>query len=116
MIKNPAQTRIDEYSKPPKCRGEVGGPNAEKNMAYWQDRATENSQIAPRAKGPVHGGPPGTRDQDLPSLPSTKVTVRDSSMRPKVSRNVDRLMKGDDEPNHKSSGGSNYMKGIRRTT
>jgi hypothetical protein len=45
-------------------------------------------------------------------LPSTKVTVRDTSMKPKIARNLDRLMKGKDDPN--MVGDSDYMRSVRR--
>jgi hypothetical protein len=107
--------RLKEYANP--MHGQrngrfFGSASDKENLAEWSERASANSQIAPRATGPVHGGPPGTAGQDAPKLPSTKQNVRDSSMKPKVSRNVDAAMKGKDDLNH--VGGSDYLKSIRR--
>lgn len=102
--------RLKEYANPQ--RGRHGAASDKSNFDFWINRATENSQIAPRAKGPVHGGPPGTYGEDAPALPSTKVTGRATAMRPKVSRSVDALMRGRDDLNH--VGGSDYMKSVRR--
>jgi hypothetical protein len=93
-------SRLKEYADP--MRGPHGAGSSEENIRYWQDRATANSQIAPRAKGGEM------------KLPNTKVTVRDTGMKPKVSRNVDRLMAGKDDPN--MVGDSSYMRGVRRIT
>jgi len=48
-------------------------------------------------------------------LPNTgkRVDVRDTTMSPKASRNVDARMAGKDDLNHEESG-SSYMRGIRR--
>ncbi len=88
----------NEYSDP--MRGPHGAGRDPKNIQYWQDRASVNSQIAPRAKGGEM------------RLPNTNVTVRDTAMRPKVSRNVDRQMRGQDDLNH--VGESGYLANIRR--
>jgi hypothetical protein len=95
------QKRLDDLEK---HRGFQLGPGRdEANIRFWQNLASENSQIAPRASdGPM-------------KLPSTKQTVRDTAMRPFESRKIDRLMKGE-EPSDKNDAGSSYMKGIRRTT
>jgi hypothetical protein len=90
--------RLKEYSRP--LDGPHGQSSHKGNIDYWSERASANSQIAPRAKdGPM-------------KLPSTKVNVRDSSMKPKVSRNVDRLMAGKDDLNH--AGDSSYLANVRR--
>jgi hypothetical protein len=90
--------RLREYAKP--MKGPHGAASSPENLAEWSERASANSKIAPRAK-----------DGEM-SLPSTKVKVRDSSMKPLVSRNVDRQMAGKDDLNH--VGGSDYMKSVRR--
>jgi hypothetical protein len=57
-----------EYSKP--LSGWQGAGRDQANIDRWSDRATENSQLAPRASdGPM-------------KLPSTKVTTRETSMKP----------------------------------
>jgi hypothetical protein len=92
-------SRLEEYADP--MRGPHGSASDAQNLKDWSDEATRNSKIAPRASdGPMN-------------LPSTKVNVRDSAMAPKVSRNVDRAMRGKNDLNHVSDG-SDYMKSIRR--
>ena len=91
-------SRLREYSNP--ANGQPGPGRDPKNIEYWSKRASANSQIALRASnGPM-------------KLPSTKVTVRDTSMKPKIARNLDRLMKGKDDPN--MVGDSDYMRSVRR--
>jgi hypothetical protein len=90
--------RCEEYAGKPK--GLQGAGRSEANLKGWSERATENSEIAPRASdGPM-------------KLPSTTVTVRDSSMKPKVARKVNTAMAGRDDLNHVGTGG--YLKNIRR--
>ena len=91
-------SRLREYSNP--ANGQPGPGRDPKKIEYWSKRASANSQIALRASnGPM-------------KLPSTKVTVRDTSMKPKIARNLDRLMKGKDDPN--MVGDSDYMRSVRR--
>jgi hypothetical protein len=95
-------TRIDrlkEYADP--TRGPQGAGRDEKNLAYWQDRASENSQIAPRArKGEMKLADTGK-----------KVVTRDTAMKPMEQRKIDRRMAGRDDPNNV---GSNYLPNVRR--
>ena len=93
--------RLKEYSDP--MRGPHGSASDAQNLKDWEDRATANSKIAPRASnGPM-------------KLPSTgrKMETRDTSMSPKASRKVDAQMRGKDDLNHVADG-SDYMKSIRR--
>jgi hypothetical protein len=110
---HPFEQRVKRYADP-MTSGDAphGSASSKDNLAEWSARATANSPIPPRATGPVHGGPPGTHGEDAPSLPSTKVTVRATSMAPKVSRKVDKLMEARGDLNH--AGDSDYLRGIRR--
>ena len=93
------QDRLKEYSDP--MRGPHGAGRDEKNLRYWQDRATANSEIGPRASaGPM-------------KLPSTGVNARDTEMKPYRSRSVDNAMK-EAKADLNDEGGSAYMRGIRR--
>jgi hypothetical protein len=109
--------RLKEYANP--MHGQrngrfFGSASDKENLAEWSARASANSDGADhRAKGPVHGGPPGTHGEDQPSLPSTKVTTRDTAMRPFESRKIDKLMKGEDAGD-KNNVGSSFMKSVRR--
>jgi hypothetical protein len=105
-------SRLDRLKKLQDPQSDPQGSASWKpNLDFWSERASENSKLAPRAKGPVHGGPPGTHGEDPPSLPSTKVTTRDTAMKPKVSRKVDAAMAGKDDLNHV---GGSYMPTVRR--
>jgi hypothetical protein len=91
------QDRLDkEYSKP--LSGWQGNARDQKNIDRWSERATANSQCAPRASdGPM-------------KLPSTKVNQRDSDMRPyrprtNVATNADELNIEGDSP---------FMRDVRR--
>jgi hypothetical protein len=90
--------RLKEYSNP--RHGPQGAGRDHKNLDYWSGRAEANSEIAPRASdGPMH-------------LPSTKMSLRDTEMGPKVSRKVDARARAMADTN--VSGGSAYLRGIRR--
>jgi hypothetical protein len=93
-------SRLKEYAKP--TSGPQGATHGDiKRIEPWSDRATANSQLAPRASdGPI-------------KLPDTgKVTTRDTASKPFASRNVDQAMAGKGDLNH--VGGSDYMKSVRR--
>ena len=80
-------------------RGPKGEASAERNLDYWSNRASKNSEIAPRAsEGPMR-------------LPSTKVSNRNTEMRPYVSRDARSIAKAD--KNHDPNG-SPFMKNVRR--
>jgi hypothetical protein len=107
-------SRLDRLKKLQDPQSDPQGAASDKgNIDFWINRASENSKDrTTRAKGRVLGGPQGSHGKDAPKLPSTTVTVRDSSMKPKVSRKVDAAMAGKDDLNH--VGGSDYMKSVRR--
>jgi hypothetical protein len=89
-------SRLKEYANP--MHGPHGSASDKGNIAEWIERATENSKIAPRAKGGEM------------KLPSTKVAMRDTSMKPKIAHKVDRLMV-DKDLNHV---GGTFMPKVRR--
>jgi hypothetical protein len=92
--------RLKEYSNP--LHGPQGAGRDQANVDYWSARAKENSKVAPRASnGPM-------------KLPSTKVNVRDTSMRPREARNADKRMVAKDDLN--VEGSSPYLRGVRRQT
>lgn len=92
--------RLKEYQNP--RHGPQGAGRDQANLDYWADCAKKNSQLAPRASdGPM-------------KLPSTKVNTRDTAMGPKVSRNVDALMRGRGDLNHVTDGDSKYLATVRR--
>jgi hypothetical protein len=109
------ESRLKEYARPLRPENWQGAGRDQANIDRWSERATKESQIAARALGPVHGGPLGTKDQDLPSLPSTgkRQESRPTAMGPREPRNINKRMRGEDDLNH--VGESNYMAGIRRT-
>jgi hypothetical protein len=82
-------------------KGPGGFSSSKKDLAYWEDRAEQNSLTATRAKGgkvPVHdtGG---------------KVSNRSTSSPPKGFKG-DPYAKAHGNTNH--AGDSSYMRGIRR--
>jgi hypothetical protein len=105
--------RLREYAGKPK--GLQGAGRDEKNLAGWAARASENSEIAPRAKGPVHGAALGTHGEDAPSLPDTGKTMalRPTEAKPREQRKIDAAMSGRNDHNNVSSKGD-YMPGVRR--
>jgi hypothetical protein len=93
------EKRVKGYADP--TRGPHGAGRDQENLRYWQDRATENSEIGPRASdGEMH-------------LPSTKMGTRDTGMQPYRSRSVDNVMK-EAKADLDVTGDSPYMRGIRR--
>jgi hypothetical protein len=95
-------SRLREYSNP--ANGQPGPGRDPKNIEYWSARASENSQIAPRASdGPM-------------KLPSTgkSMAARPTDMRPKIAHKIDRLMAGTDPDDKNMVGDSSYMRGVRR--
>jgi hypothetical protein len=95
------QKRLNQISNPQ--RGPHGAGRDMANVDFWSARASENSRIAPRASD----GPP--------KLPSTKVNVRDTSMRPYASRKSGDVIE-QAKASLNNSGDSPYLRGIRRTT
>ena len=105
--------RLKGYSKPLRSENWQGASRDEGYIDRWSGRASEESEIAPRAAGnPSTNGQVG-RDLDPPRVPSTGALAnRDTSMRPREARKVDRLMAGDDDLNHVGSG--SYLPEVRR--
>jgi hypothetical protein len=108
------QSRLDELKDPQ--HGPQGSASWKPNLDYFSERASANSKLAPRASGPVLGGPQGTHGKDAPKLPSTggKVALRDTAAKPKVAHRLDRLFAGTD-PADKNNVGSSFMKSVRRS-
>jgi hypothetical protein len=101
----------DEYSKPTK--GWQGQSREQGYIDRWSNRATAESQIAPRAAGTRSTNGEIAPDRDPPRVPSTGALAnRDTSMRPREARKVDRLMSGKDDLNHVGSG--SYLPEVRR--
>ncbi|EHR03223.1 hypothetical protein [Bradyrhizobium sp. WSM471] len=93
------QSRVESYQR---MDGPKGAGRDEKNLDYWVDRATENSKIASRGSdGPM-------------KLPSTKATVRETTMRPMEARKIDKLMKGEEPGDLNHTGSGPFMRSIRR--
>jgi hypothetical protein len=92
--------RLKEYSNP--LHGPQGAGRDEKNIRFWQARAEENSQLAPRAT-----------DKAM-ALPSTnrQMGLRSTKSAPRTDAAIDARMRGKNDLNHE---GSDYMKSIRRT-
>jgi len=74
------QDRCDEYAAKPK--GPHGAGRDQANTDAWSKRATQNSQLAPRA----------TRKADMPTS-GKKMDLRDTDMGPRVPRGVNARMR-----------------------
>jgi hypothetical protein len=97
--------RLREYARPSRPENWQGAGRDQANIDRWSERASENSQVAPRAaKGEVRVPDTGKRTE-----------LRDTAMSPRTSRKVDAAMRGADEDdlNHV---GSPFMRDVRRTT
>jgi hypothetical protein len=92
--------RLKEYAKP---KGPHSAGRDQKNIDYWADRASENSNQATRAT-----------DHDI-KLPSTtsRQPMRSTKSAPRTDAEIDARMRGKDDLNHE---GSDYMKSVRRIT
>jgi hypothetical protein len=93
--------RLREYSGKP--RGLQGEGRSEKNLEGWSARASDNSEIAPRASDGA---------MDLPSTTNRQMGLRSTKSAPRTSAEIDAHMRGKDDLNHVGSSG--YMAGIRR--
>jgi hypothetical protein len=94
------QDRLKEYAKPLRAANWQGAGRDQANIDRWSERATENSQLAPRAsKGEM-------------KLPSTKVNTRDTSMKPYRSQ-ADSMRK-EALADTNIVGDSKYLAGVRR--
>lgn len=91
------QDRLKDYAA---MKGPAGEGRDQKNLDYWADRATANSQCASRA----------SRAMDLPST-GKKMATRDTAMGQFEPRSVNARMAGKADKNH---AGSNYMPNVRR--
>jgi hypothetical protein len=105
-------SRLKEYAKPLRAANWQGAGRDQENIDRWADRASANSELAPRARGPVGGGPPGTHGKDAPEVPRTTVRQRDSEMKPFEPRKVNARMAAKGDQNF--VGSSEYMRGARR--
>ena len=91
--------RLKEYANPQ--HGPHGAASDKENIRFWQDRASENSKLAPRTSdGPM-------------KLPDTgkSMEVRPTEMKAREPRKVNARMAGKDDLNHE---GSDYLQSIRR--
>jgi hypothetical protein len=96
--------RLKEYARPTRAANWDGPGRDAQNISRWSARATENSALAPRAKG---------GDVSLPDT-GKQTELRYTAMSPRTSRNVDKRMAAKADTNF--VGSSAYMAGIRRDT
>jgi hypothetical protein len=94
-------SRLKEYANP--MKGPHGSGRDEKNIAYWSNRASENSD------GADHRGYDGPM-----KLPSTgkRTELRDTATAPREARKADARMVAKADTN--TTGDSPYLRGIRR--
>jgi hypothetical protein len=94
------QDRLKEYAKPLRSENWQGAGRDQENIDRWSARASDNSQIAPRASdGPM-------------KLPSTKVTMRDTSMKPY--RSQGEAMRKEALADTNIAGDSPFLRSVKR--
>src|SRR6266550_4071927 len=107
-------SRIKDYSNPNSPKNWNG---ASRDMGYidrWSGRASDNSEIAPRAKGKTSNNGSTEKDRDPPRVHSTgkAMRLRDTEARPYRERSGDAMREAAKaDKNHSDS--SPYLKGVR---
>ena len=95
------QERCQEYAK---AKGPHGASRDQKNLDHWADRATQNSEPAPRASSKM----------DLAST-GKRTALRDTGAAPFRSRSVDARMVAKEDMNIADDEfDTSYLPGIRR--
>jgi hypothetical protein len=107
--------RLKGYSKPLRSEN-WQGESRQQYIDRWSGRATEESQIAPRASGSLATNGRPSRDLDPPDLQSTgkQMESRPTTTAPREARNVDKRMAAEKDLNF--VGDSSYMAGVRRNS
>jgi hypothetical protein len=94
--------RLKEYARPTRRENWQGAGRDQGNIDRWSDRASDNSQIAPRApSGEVKVPDTGKRTE-----------LRDTAMSPREARKADARMVAKEDTNF--VGDSSFMAGVRR--
>jgi hypothetical protein len=112
-MRNVRQDRLDSYQH---MKGPSGFSRDQADLDYWSKRASENSQIAPRATGSMANNGAREPKLDVPDLHSTgkKTELRSTESKPLARHSIDARMQAKSDRNF--SGSSTYMRGVRRTT
>lgn len=100
-------SRIEAYEQ---MEGPAGASRDMRNIDHWVGRASENSQLAPRAS------------DGAMKLPATKMALRNTDQAPRASRNADRAMVDKEASpdvrrlalGDRNDVGSSFMRGVRR--
>ncbi|MGB6400471.1 MAG: hypothetical protein WBF73_33020 [Bradyrhizobium sp.] len=100
--------RLREYARPTRRENWRGAGRDQGNIDRWSERASENSEIAPRASD---------KPMDLPSTTNRQLGLRSTKSAPRTdaatdARMVDARTAAKDDTNF--VGDSSYMRGVRR--
>jgi hypothetical protein len=105
--------RLERLQSYKRMQGPKGPGRDERNLAYWANRASENSDShLHRAKGDAATNGVPTRDLDLPKLPSTAEHPAKARYWPNEGPKMRKAAKAD--RNHVASD-DNYLPNVRRS-
>lgn len=93
--------RLKEYANPSRRENWDGESCDKANLDRWSKRASENSKVAPRARG---------GEIKLPDTDSDEVSLHDTAAKPRRDADARAVAKADKN----FVGDSPYMAGIRR--
>jgi hypothetical protein len=96
--------RLKEYAKSLRPENWQGETNDKANIDRWSARATNNSQLAPRATG--------IDETVMPHSTGKSMDTRSTTAAPREARSVDKRMVAKDDMNN--VGDSPYLRGVRR--
>jgi hypothetical protein len=93
--RSPSLHRVEQY-RDPLHASNWDGRSTESAISRWSDRATRNSQLAPRAIGTRENNGSTERDLDLPAVHSSgrKMDLHSTSAPPKRDEAVDAKVSG----------------------
>ena len=95
--------RLKEYAAPTRKGNWEGQARDQSAIDRWSDRASENSQLAPRSTG---------MEQAEAHSTGKSMDMRDTAMKPREARNADARMTAKADTN--TAGDSPYLRGVRR--
>jgi hypothetical protein len=106
--------RLKQNANPTRRQNWRGASRDKENIDRWSARASQNSEIAPRAKGRADIGGTLTAYSDPPEEHPTgrRMEMRPTDMPPKVSRAVDKAMV--DAKHDRNHVGGSHLRNIRR--
>lgn len=113
--KSPSLRRLERYADPSNKANWRGAGRDQKNIDRWSERASRNSEIAPRAAGDPSTNGSRQMLQDPPKVPPNggRAMPHSTEAPPRRKPQVDAYVEGRKNLNH--TGGS-FVPKVRRTT